>query len=226
MARVYLGMPCYGPLTAGAARGFFRASLQHQVERRIQQGSLLALNHNALWCWALNDPPDYFAMQHADIEPEDGWLDVMIAELEARELDVLGAVAPIKDTRGLTSIAVGTPDLDPWEVQRRLTLHEVFALPETFTSRDVGGPLLINTGLWVCRFDVWAQRIYFTVRDRIVQREGVWLPEVEPEDWSASRMFHRLGLRVAATRKVRLTHAGQLHFANHEPWGQAQDDKE
>ena len=45
-------------------------------------------------------------MLHADVEPEEGWLDKAIEEMEARDLDLLGVVVPIKDLQGLTSIAL------------------------------------------------------------------------------------------------------------------------
>jgi hypothetical protein len=37
---------------------------------------------------------------------------------------VLGVVAPIKDQRGVTSIAMAKPDLDPWTITGRLTMRE------------------------------------------------------------------------------------------------------
>ncbi|HEY1191918.1 MAG TPA: hypothetical protein VGE74_30080 [Gemmata sp.] len=231
--RAYLGMPGYGQLTAGAGRGFWRASARpDRVWFQYQQGSLLAANFNALWCSALNlahagEPVAYFAMQHADIEPEEGWLDVLIAELEARDLDVLGAAVPIKDPKGLTSLALAHPSGDPWRIARRLTMTEVFGLPETFTSADVGAPLLLNTGLWVCRFDWrWVRKVRFTINDRIAFNTITerFEPQVEPEDWYFSRLLHELGLRIGATRKVRLTHAGETRFPNTHPWGAEEYD--
>lgn len=223
MSLICLGMPTYGALSAGAARGFFRAGADHDVRRLIQQGSLLAANMNVLWCWALEEDPDYFAMQHADVEPAEGWLDLLVELLEAHELDVLGVALPIKDTRGLTSLAVARPDGDPWGVQCRLTLDEVHRLPPVFTSADLPGPLLINTGLWVCRWGPWAQEVHFSIRDRIVRKDGRWTVEVEPEDWAVSRRMHALGLRLGATRLVQAAHRGEVGFGNWEPWGQPFD---
>ncbi|HEX6985675.1 MAG TPA: hypothetical protein VF170_09870, partial [Planctomycetaceae bacterium] len=172
-ARVFLGMPGYGELTAGAARGFWRATRRPEshVCYQYNEGSLLAANFNTLWCGALNlrhrgERVDYFAMQHADIEPQDYWLDTLIEEMEARDLDLLGVVVPIKDMKGVTSTALARPDGDTWRIQCRLTMAEVYRLPETFTSEDVGHPLLLNTGLWVCRFGEWAKQVRFTINDR------------------------------------------------------------
>jgi predicted O-methyltransferase YrrM len=233
--RVLLGMPGYGEMTAGASRGLWRASKGRDAKVPIDeisvsyhQGSLLAQNFNALWCEALSEchrgrPVHYFAMLHADIEPEDGWLDILIAELEARQLDVLSAVVPIKDPIGLTSTALERDDKDPWRVLCRLTMKEVYRLPETFMSEDVGHPLLLNTGCWVCRFDpAWAKKVRFTINDRIVfnTKTGVYQAQVEPEDWYFSRLCYELGLKLAATRKVRLNHIGKGRYVNHEPWGQ------
>lgn len=231
---VCLGMPSYGELTAKAALGFYRASQceRYNLNLRTHGSSLLASNMNGLWAWALTEARrgecDYFAMQHSDIEPEEFWLDKLIEELEARELDVLGVVSPIKDQNGLTSIAAARADGDNWRPQGRLTMKEVYRLPETFTSDDLGRPLLINTGLWVCKLrEDWAKKVHFTINDRICfdPKLGRYFAQVEPEDWFVSRLFHELGLRVGCTRKVELGHRGSVLFANSFPWGEQEYDR-
>lgn len=243
--KVCLGQPGYGDVTASAARGFWLASrgqvllpgesepTKLEVDRLYNEGSLLAQNFNALWCWPLNlehqgHKVDYFAMQHADIEPEEFWLDKLIAELEERDLDVLGVVAPIKDMHGLTSIALEREDADPWRPLCRLTMSEVYQLPPTFTAEDTGYPLLLNTGLWVCRFDSeWAKQIYFTINDRIAfsTEAGHYVAQVEPEDWNFSRQCNELGLKLGCTRKVMLDHAGSYRYTNIVSWGASSFDK-
>ena len=230
---VFLGMPGYGRLTAGAARGFWRACQRTEnVWHQYQEGSLLACNFNALWCGALNlvhqgKPVDYFAMLHDDIAPEDGWLDKLIDELEAKQLDVLGVAVPLKDTRGLTSLALHKED-DNWMPQCRLSMHDLFELPETFTSKDVGAPLLLNTGCWVCKFGDWAKQVHFEINDRIVFNRAAnrYQAQTEPEDWFFSRLLHEMGLKVGATRKIRLCHQGDMGFSNEHPWGTEPFDRE
>jgi SAM-dependent methyltransferase len=238
--RAILAMPGYGEATMGAARGFFRSSRRDdlEVDCHYAEGSLLANNFNHLWIEALNQAHsgrrvDYFAMIHADVEPEDGWLDTLIAELEAHDLDVLGAVVPIKDQRGVTSLALQGGEREPWSPLCRLTMTDVYRLPATFTSEDVGHPLLLNTGLWVCRFDeTWASKVWFEIRDRIKYHEpsGRYQAVNESEDWFFSRLLHEIGgpgiateghrpLRIGATRKVRLTHRGPSRFPNDRAWG-------
>lgn len=231
----YLGMPTYGSMTDGAARGFFVAThpgSELVVNRKTQCSSLLALNMNHLWCWALNaefrgERVDYFAMQHSDIQPLNGWLDDLIEELEANQLDVLGVVAPIKDQEGKTSIAMAHPSGDPFQITGRLTMREVYRLPETFTSEHVGHSLLLNTGLWVVKWGDWCKQIHFTVNDEIAFAEDkhCYLPQVESEDWFISRAFHALGLKVGCTRKIELGHAGHAVFGNTQPWGSLEFDK-
>lgn len=240
----FLGMPGYGKQTAQAGRAFWNASREGVLQRvrpdlteaewalAYQQGSLLASNFNRLWCHALNKVHrggrvDYFAMLHDDIGAPDWWLDTLIDELEARDLDVLGVVVPIKDINGLTSIALEHPDRNPWRPLCRLTMHEIFQLPETFTSEDVGHPILLNTGCWVCRFDPeWARKVHFTINDRIVfdTVNNVYRPEVEPEDWFFGRLCHELGLKIGATRKVHVSHRGEVDFHNTHAWGAKQYD--
>lgn len=232
---ICLGMPSYGSCTDRAATGLYRPSKDPGFDIRIwgYSSSLATGNMNGLWCWALNanrkSPVSYFAMQHTDIEPQEFWLDILIEELEAKKLDVLGVVSPIKDARGITSTAMERLDGDPWRVHGRLSMKEIWQLPETFTSADLGYPLLINTGLWVCKFDeAWCKRILFTVNDRISinPKTGDYFAQTEPEDWYVSRTFNQLGLKVGCTRKVRLEHRGSMAFTNEIPWGQNDFDKE
>jgi SAM-dependent methyltransferase len=230
---ILLGMPGYGHLTAGAGRGFWRATARpNRLWFHCSQGSLLATNFNQLWCKALNlavegRPPKYFAMQHSDIEPEDFWLDKLIEELEAKGLDVLGVPAPIKDNQGLTSIALAHDDGDNMHVHCRLTAADIQRLPETFTTDDIPGkrPLLLNTGLWVCKFNFeWAKQVYFTINDEIVKMpDGKYAPLCEPEDWFFSRLCHEMGLKIGCTRKIKLTHAGEMRWRNWEVYGESFD---
>lgn len=230
--RVMVAMPGYGNQTGGAGRGFWRSTRLPESQVRYEQsyGSLLAQNFNSQWCSALNERHqgnrlDYFAMIHADIEPEDWWLDTLIAELEERDLDVLGVAVPIKDQKGLTSIALAHESGDPWRIKQRLSMKEIHRLPETFTSEDVGHPILLNTGLWVCRLGDWAKQVHFTINDRISfdTRLNQYVPQVEPEDWYFSRLCHELGLRIGCTRKVRLNHFGNMSFSNAYAWGDDYD---
>ena len=153
--KALLGMPGYGAVTGGAARGFFRSSARLNVALRMQESSLLAHNFNLLWCDALNmhrrNGLDYFAMQHSDIEPPDGWLDTLVAEMEAKNLDVLGVAVPIKDVRmfihacgslrrkhpDLEALVIGPDDEDPAYAAecRRLVAEEGLEACLRFTGR-------------------------------------------------------------------------------------------
>lgn len=232
--RVFLGMPGYGKQTAAAGRALWRAcSDMSTVCVSYQCGSLLACNFNKLWCHALNmvhrgERVDYFAMIHDDIGCEDFWLDALVDELEAKELDVLGVVVPIKDHRGMTSIALHHPG-DNWEVDCRLSMHDVYQLPETFTSDDVGAPLLLNTGCWVAKWNQeWCRQVSFTINDRVVfdKPMNLYRPQVESEDWYFSRLLHEMGLRIGATRKIAVKHEGEIEFTNTQPWGSLAFDNE
>jgi hypothetical protein len=230
VGNIFLGMPGYGKQTAGAGRGLWLAS-RNMDAVFVQQsaGSLLASNFNGLWCSALNlaldgTPVRYFAMLHDDVAPEDFWLDKLIEELEAKQLDVLSVVVPIKDTKGLTSTAIDGGEA--WRPKCRLTMAEVHSLPETFTGDDIGGQLLVNTGCWVCRFDSeWVKSAHFTINDRIVLNEstGRYEAQVEPEDWFFSRHCNRIGLKIGATRKIAVSHRGEGDFSNQRVWGQKFD---
>ena len=233
--RVFLGMPGYGKQTSAAGRAFWRACRDMDgVCMEYQNGSLLACNFNKLWCTALNmvhrgERLDYFAMLHDDIGAEDFWLDKLIDELEEKQLDVLGVVVPIKDTRGMTSIALHHPG-DNWNIECRLTMRDVYQLPETFTSEDLGGQkLLLNTGCWVAKWNQdWCRKVHFEINDRIVfdVPANGYRPEVESEDWYFSRLLHEIGLKIGATRKVAVKHTGEIEFLNSHIWGSSVFDNE
>lgn len=226
---VFLGMPSYdGKVSVGAAESYFLTPTNGAcvVVRCRANSSFLTKTFNDLWCGALNARKQgvtHFAMIHADILPaSQGWLDVLLAELTRLGADVVSAIAPIKTEHGWTStaIAVDGTDADPW-VRRRLTMREVYALPETFGAADVGGPLLLNTGLWVCdlRRD-WCEQVCFDVFNRICRSAaGEWHAEAIPEDWLFSQALNRLGCSLYATRRVTLGHDGAKVFTSDHAWG-------
>lgn len=206
----------------------------------VSWSSLLTYTFNTLWSFMLNNrkgvgvtsggeaevvkPMSYFAMIHDDIKPEDGWLDTLVEELEANDADMVSAVVPIKDHLGLTSTAVDSTG-DNWN-PRRLTLTEVFELPETFGDKDVGGPLLLNTGLWVIRTDRdWTDKLIFRQQDEMrINGDGHWEAHTKPEDWDFSRQVHSHGGKLMATRKVQLVHERE-QWHNRMPWGKWKTDE-
>jgi len=241
---IFLGMPGYGSQTAAAGRSFYHAcrdatdgrrcpsnEFRDKVIRQQKIGSLLACNMNSLWATARTlvhrgNRIDYFAMLHDDIGCEDWWLDRLIDELESSDLDILGVVSPIKDCRGLTSTAIASEDGDPWSVTR-LSMEEVYRLPPTFTSEHVGGDLLLNTGCWVCKFGVLSEYpLYFTINDEITFNKELdcYVADCESEDWFFSRLCHKAGLKVGATRKISLFHEGPTRYLNTQPWGRDRFD--
>jgi predicted O-methyltransferase YrrM len=234
--RIFLGMPGYGKQTAEAGEGYWCACEDdtHLTRDNTARGSLLAANFNSLWCKALNivhsgGRLDYFAMLHDDIGPGKFWLDKLIDELEAKQLDVLSVVVPIKDQRGLTSTAVHK-DGNNWRTECRLTMHDLYELPETFTSDDLGGkPLLLNTGCWVMKWNQeLCRQFHFEINDRIVFDRGSnqYSYENESEDWYLSRLMHEHGLKIGATRKIAVQHRGEIDYLNSHVWGQYPVDME
>ncbi len=195
--------------------------------------SLLSFTFNSLWQVALTlrdqGKARYVAMIHADLEAEQGWVDRLIDELQRMKADIVSAVVPIKDTRGVTSTAIDDP-ADPYDPWRRLTMHEVARLPPTFNAADCGYPdraLLINTGLWVADLrGAWCNGVCFTVGDAIRKAPaghpaaGQAFVGVSPEDWNFSRYLHQQKARVYATQVVRCAHtSGRIAFAGPERQG-------
>lgn len=229
---VLLTMPSYdGWYCDGAGEAFHVTPTlgKCDIDRTRGQSSFLTKTFNDLWCSALNRRSlgvTHFAMIHADIAPiTRGWVDVLMGELVRLDADMVSAVSPIKTPHGWTSTAVAIDDGDPW-LRRRLTMKEVYDLPETFGSEDVGGPLLLNTALWVCRLDrPWCEQVCFDVFNRIVKENGVWRTEAISEDWLFSAALNRLGCKLYATRKVTLKHEGGGDYRTDRVWGTQEKDE-
>lgn len=197
--------------------------------------SALGNNFNNLWCTALNDRTvTHFAMVHSDVLPQPFWLNVLMHELDATGAQMVSAVIPLKDQFGITSTAIGNP-FDRWRPWKRFSMTEIMNMPATFDVEQAGFKgmdLLLNTGCWMCdlRDPRWrATRrgddgrdeavCYFTLRDRIINVEGKWIPNGEPEDFFFSRQAQKIGLKLMATRKVQVGHAGRSVYPNEGPWG-------
>lgn len=242
--RVFLAMPHHADVVHyKAAQSFHLEATEGACRYRCYaiQTSLLARGMNVLWAQALElaDRGEFthFAMLHSDIAAEKGWLDKLMAEMEKHDAQVMSAVSPLKDGRGLTSTGVGEPD--PWGPVRRLTMAEVGQLPETFGRADVTEELdqvlLVNTGCMLV--DVrggWCREtngengdalVYFTIKDRVVREGDRWMVKVRPEDWNFSRMAARQGARVMATQAVKLEHLGGFAYPNHLAWGSWDTDR-
>lgn len=231
---VFLTVPHYGGLTWPTCAGLLTASFRFHPMITGECGSLLCHVFNRLWAECLNlrvrpdapRRPTHFAMLHADCAPDPGWLDVLLDEMEATGADILSAVVPIKDARGLTSTGVQ----DFHDRIRRFTLTEVHQFPETFDAAAAGHPdkaLMVNTGCWLARLDrPWVEDFPgFTILDGVQPVGGQRLPVVLSEDWHASRWWHDHGVKVMATRKVGLGHIGQASYRNDKPWGTWPIDK-
>lgn len=184
----FLALPTHnGQIDAGAAFAALGwASQKLRVIPSTRGRSLLNSNCNGLLCDALNMREEHgvkwFAMLHADIEPARWWLDTLIGEAEKHGADMISAVVPIKDTRGITSTAIASDEFansigQPWSLETccqfgRLTQQQIHFpdFPDTFdinTLADsleglphpLGVPkvprhgLLINTGCMVLRID-------------------------------------------------------------------------
>ena len=244
--RVFVAMPAGGHVFFNAAKGLFTPSAKYPCTPVAYSISALASCFNRLWTAALTaqcrGEYTHFAMLHSDIEPEMGWVDTLMDELNEHKLDMISAVVPLKSDDGLTSTAVGAIN-DIWN-QRRLTMTEIFNLPETFTNKDLkpwmkgakreGHVLLLNTGCWLCdlRKPQWHQydkhgnaRFCFTQKDRIRLKDEKLIVEFASEDWIWSRDCHNAGLKLGATRKVNVKHFGTTPYDNQSAWGSLKRDR-
>ena len=222
------GVGIMGPTALAAAN---TVNSKRHVFLSTKCSSLLPFVFNALLCEALNhrgEPNNInrFVMLHSDIVPAvPDWIDRLLDLMNSEGADVI-SVMPIKDPQGLTSTAL---DTDPWR-PRRLTMTEIMAAPDVFDNDYAksiwGHDVLFNTGLMAVRLDQeWSTRIVFDLRSRVVMdKQGIFQPEIEPEDWRFSRWCHQSGLRCAVTRQIPASHIGLAGFNNTAAWGALETD--
>ena len=201
--------------------------LARQVPHAIPiptQSSLLALTFNLTltnaFRLAKEGKATHYLMLHDDIVPKDAnWFEQLWGAWKDSKAQLMCAVSPIKDDRGLTSVAVESGD--PWK-PRRLTMKEVFAGPVTFSHPSI----LLNTGCMMFDLrDPWVQKCWFKIDDNMTWTDGIPVPRVMPEDWQFSRMARAAGCeRIFATRAMRLEHIGQQRYPNDATWGLEHDD--
>jgi hypothetical protein len=239
---VFIALPCRPMPGTGKVKDKEKIELVRPCARgtfRVvrQQCSILTHGFNRLWARALNGRPTddttHWAMQHDDIVPPACWVDTQIDEMARTGADVMSAVVPIKDRRGLTT--TGLRNVQTGE-NRRLTMTEIMRLPETFGIDDLEhGPddvLIVNTGLWVCRFtEPWVEPPFFpgfVQLDRLQRHEdGTFSAACLSEDWCFSEWASRVGLKVMATRTTALAHlddAGK-EYRNDHVWGEWETDQ-
>ncbi len=239
MDKVFLSLPTHdGRRTEASAMGAycFPTKAKYHIVPAPGMDSLLAHGFNNSWCTALNLRKEhkfkYFAMLHNDVGPSRFWIDVMADEMRRTGADVISAVIPIKNEMGLTSTGMDYRPNEETRMLRRLTMTEVMEMPETFGAEDTlmpDAPLLINTGCWLCDFTKpWVEKVRFTINDMIGKNPetGEFVAISDPEDWDFSRQLHRLGLKVMATRKVRIEHQGNFKFTNDQAWGTWKQDEQ
>jgi hypothetical protein len=190
--------------------------------------SLLSRNFNEFWCEAYNRREElgltHFAMMHADVACRTpGWLDVLIDEMEALDVEVMAAVVAVKNGSWDTSTRVA--DRRTGKMGPPLTLQALRELEtgrRSFTVEDLHPleadqyALCVNTGLWVCKFPAWwTAKVHFSIRDWIeAGPDGMLHAETLPEDWNFSLQLARLGVGVGATRAVSVDHIGRGFFSN------------
>lgn len=261
---VMMVQPDYGHGHRDSHRMFWSGCLKPQSRLKgkvIQdQFSISFGSTNIFFACALNaqefDGMDltHLVSLHNDVVPEQGWVDILMDEMERTQADFLSVVLPIKDLHGLSSTAIDSLN-DPFCVERRITMTEVYQLPPTFSAADCGypdRPLLVNTGCWIMDFTKpWRKltnpdgtlALNCTSPDRIKRRPpdpskaslpgdaakeavvGRWEAQHSPADWYLSRHLHNVGARVLATRKVRCQHIGDMPWTNMNPWGDYETDE-
>ena len=236
---VMIGMP--GPnMSFGTCRGLIEASELHNVG--IDNSGNGFDDMDILWANALNRAEageiTHYAQLHADVSPQSGWLDILLAECDRLDADLVSAVVPLKDFRGITSTGISHPD-DKWGGYRRVAIRELPSLPKTFNAVDLGyegWPLLVNTGCFVADLrksvfktanDAGELAINLNFPRTTYRANGKWTYLRESEDWHFSRGLHKCEAKYYASHAAHVAHLnGGVPFPNYGAWGTQHHDEE
>ncbi len=237
---VMLTQPRGATVTPEARDSFHAATLRPEVQvaRYSHNKGIACLNHNDCWAVMLNNREDarltHFAMIHGDVIAPAGWLDTLLSEMDATGADIVSAVIPLKDPRGLTSTLIENRDTpDGYWGPKRLALAEVYdGRPRTFTDPLI----LLNTGLWLAKVATpkgpaaWCERVHFHQRDDIVFRrdvgaKGTWIARLMSEDVNFMKMAREAGAKCYATVAVPVVHEFPIYH-NRSAWGTWAADRE
>lgn len=219
----FIGIPTYnGSVCYRSSEALLCASKHKYGAHSHVKHSVLTQCFNILFSTALTarkDGATHFCMLHADIAPNDMWLDKMHAIMADKKADVLSAVVPMKNGLGLTSTALERAN--KWR-PRRLTMREVFQREPTFTDEKI----LLNSGLMLIDMrKPWVEKIWFRFEDEIIKVNDKFVAVGISEDWCFSMDAKKLGAKLFATREIGLIHVeGNMSYPNHEPWGEWDTD--
>ena len=226
--RIFLAIPSYGGIQPETMISVLHATMPNSNivlgTKTRPPNSLLARGFNELWCDALNSRKEFkwthFAMIHADVDAQAGWLDILYNEMQRTSADVISTVLMIKDYKGETS--TGLYNREERSIQR-FRLSHCQSLPKTFSIEDVGDrkreALLVNTGLFLCRFtEPWIEPPFcFEIKDWIVKVGDKAECRTMSEDWNASMFWDDIYIQVFATTAVRAIHMGRWQWPNYDP---------
>lgn len=214
---LFLALPNYGCYEPQSLFTIMGCSKEHKIKPFAHTSSMLVDSFNTCWCEMLNTPDmSHFAMLHADIHTDVPWIDILVREMDKQKLDILSVVVPLKDEKGITSTAVLQKD----NTVKRLTLKEVYELPETFTTAQYEGTLLVNTGMWIAKVGDWMKEFDgFRAHSQIVLKNGKYETMNSPEDWDFSVWCAEKGLKVGATRIISVGHIGKKSWRNDSVYG-------
>lgn len=200
---------------------------------RTAHSSLINHCFNILWAGLHNDLEigqeyGWWAIAHDDIDMEPNWLDTLIDVAEETESDFVSSYVAIKGHQGTVSAGRYYGD-DPFDMNR-YTIQELAELPETFTSDDSDGKLVLNTGCCVLRLrGPWVERPQDFLFDDVVRmvrsRAGEWKAQCFSEDWLFTDKIRKAGGRLASTRKVATGHEGGHVYWNNTVWGAWECDR-
>ena len=225
---VFIGVPSYD----GRQGGWITTQIlqfndtKTRFDYSLEGSSALTYNFNALWRIVLNNRAyTHFIMWHEDIEPVDqDWIIKLLDLADQHEADILSVVSPIKSNAQETSTALARGkefgDYQRVKIDDLENLPDVFGEPELskLFGWDKGRRIILtNTGLMCVRMNrrTVLETMCFDVNNWIKRdKAGEFYHLFEPEDWKWARDAQDKGLKVLATKAIKLKHIGRMGYPN------------
>lgn len=200
---LFVGLPSHDGTRLNAMALADIMATRKDVVLAERTGCFLPANRNDLWCQALNmNPrPDLFLWLDADVIPDNGFMDVLEAEMLATGAHLMGGVVSMKGKPGDTSIATDGDEYG--RKTKRMMVHEMTG---TFTHPR----LLLSTGLILVDFKApWVEKVSFSTEDGIRKEGDLFVTINDSEDYRWCRQVRSHGGTIYATRKVGTIHIGK-----------------
>lgn len=207
--KVFIAIPNYKEaIHSGILSSMLHASQRGAIHTLHAPSTAIWVSQlNKIWVKALESRKagvTHLFILHSDVVVvSPNWLDFLLDEMREIKVDLLSSVCRIKEEDSdAISVAVETSSGD-----KRLTLRDI-----PFGITLIRDDLLVNNGcLLIDIRGKWVEDIYWEMKNGIINNKVY----CESEDWLFCKKARKLGVKIAATNKIKVEHWGLVPFRSY-----------